>query len=54
MNLAVESAKNAYKTWSQTSVLTRQQTMFKLQYLIQKNMVCFKFFFYKIAVLLIV
>ncbi|KAI7690271.1 hypothetical protein SSS_00286 [Sarcoptes scabiei] len=37
MNSAVQAAKNAYKTWSQTSVLTRQQTMFKLQNLIQQN-----------------
>lgn len=37
MNQAVKSAKEAYKTWSQTSIVTRQQIMFRLQNLIQKN-----------------
>lgn len=45
MNSAVQAAKNAYKTWSQTSVLTRQQTMFKLQNLIQQNNVMMIFIF---------
>jgi len=35
---AVGSAKLAYKSWSQTSVLTRQQLMFRLADLIRKNM----------------
>jgi malonate-semialdehyde dehydrogenase (acetylating)/methylmalonate-semialdehyde dehydrogenase len=38
MNAAVESSKRAFKTWSQTSVLTRQQVMFKLQQIIRANM----------------
>lgn len=35
---AVESAKKAFKSWSQTSILTRQQVMFKLQAIIRANM----------------
>jgi malonate-semialdehyde dehydrogenase (acetylating)/methylmalonate-semialdehyde dehydrogenase len=35
---AVESSKRAYKSWSQTSILTRQQLMFRLQQLIKNNM----------------
>lgn len=38
MENAVESSKKAYKEWSQTSVLTRQQVMFKLQQIIRGNM----------------
>lgn len=38
MNAAVESSKRAFKTWSQTSILSRQQVMFKLQQLIRANM----------------
>lgn len=38
MNAAVESSKRAFKTWSQTSILTRQQVMLKLQHLIRANM----------------
>lgn len=38
MEAAVESAKQAYKSWSQTSILTRQQVMFRLQQLIKNNM----------------
>lgn len=38
MEDAVASAKRAYKTWSQTSILTRQQVMFKLQQIIRANM----------------
>lgn len=38
MEDAVESSKRAYKTWSQTSILTRQQVMFKLQQIIRANM----------------
>lgn len=38
MESAVASAKKAYKTWSQTSILTRQQVMLKFQHLIRQNM----------------
>lgn len=38
MESAVSCAKDAFKSWSQTSILTRQQTMFKLQHLIKENM----------------
>ncbi|CAI4232193.1 unnamed protein product [Auanema sp. JU1783] len=38
MNAAVESCKKAYSTWKNTSPLTRQQTMFRLQALIKRDM----------------
>jgi len=38
MEAAVESAKNAYKTWSRTTPLARQQIMFKYQQLIKDNL----------------
>jgi malonate-semialdehyde dehydrogenase (acetylating) / methylmalonate-semialdehyde dehydrogenase len=38
MQAAVDSSKRAYKTWSQTSILTRQQVMLKLQNIIRANM----------------
>lgn len=38
MLAAVDSAKAAYKSWSQTSILTRQQVMFKLAQIIRANM----------------
>lgn len=38
MLAAVESSKNAYKTWSQTSILTRQAVMLRLQHIIKANM----------------
>ncbi|GBM91615.1 putative methylmalonate-semialdehyde dehydrogenase [acylating], mitochondrial [Araneus ventricosus] len=38
MEWAVASAKETFKSWSNTSILTRQQTMFKLQHLIKENM----------------
>ncbi|XP_054712923.1 probable methylmalonate-semialdehyde dehydrogenase [acylating], mitochondrial [Uloborus diversus] len=38
MEMAVSSAKEAFKSWSQTSILSRQQSMFKLQHLIKENM----------------
>jgi acyl-CoA reductase-like NAD-dependent aldehyde dehydrogenase len=41
MEAAVNAADNAFKTWSKTSILTRQQTMFKLQALIKQNLVGF-------------
>ena len=39
MEDAVESAKDAFKSWSKTSILSRQQIMFKFQNLIKGNMV---------------
>lgn len=38
MEEAVESAKKAFSTWSKTSVLSRQQIMFKYQAIIKANM----------------
>jgi len=38
MESAATAASKAFKTWSQTSVLTRQQVMFKYQQLIKENM----------------
>ncbi|XP_067635410.1 probable methylmalonate-semialdehyde/malonate-semialdehyde dehydrogenase [acylating], mitochondrial [Eurosta solidaginis] len=38
MQAALESNKKAFKPWSQQSVLSRQQVMFKLQALIKDNM----------------
>ncbi|KAG5898606.1 hypothetical protein JTB14_020982 [Gonioctena quinquepunctata] len=37
MEAAVDSAKNAYSSWSKTSVLTRQQLMLKLQAVIRRD-----------------
>ncbi|CAL4130432.1 unnamed protein product [Meganyctiphanes norvegica] len=37
MEAALESAKSAFKSWSKTSVLTRQQVMFKYQEIIKSN-----------------
>lgn len=42
MENAVEAAKAAYKTWSKTSILTRQQVMLRYQHIIRNNMVCIK------------
>ncbi len=39
MQAAVDSCKEAYKSWSKTTPLYRQQLMFKLQHLIKDNMV---------------
>ena len=39
METAVEAAKAAFKTWSKTSILTRQQVMFRYQHIIRSNMV---------------
>jgi malonate-semialdehyde dehydrogenase (acetylating)/methylmalonate-semialdehyde dehydrogenase len=36
---AVASAKEAFPTWSQLSILSRQQVMFRYQDIIRKNMV---------------
>ncbi|CAL8090071.1 unnamed protein product [Orchesella dallaii] len=38
MEDAVASAKDAFKSWSKTSILTRQQIMFKYQNIIKANM----------------
>lgn len=35
---AVESSKEAYKSWRNTSILTRQQIMFRLAQIIRSNM----------------
>jgi hypothetical protein len=36
---AVASAKEAFETWSQLSILSRQQVMFRYQDIVRKNMV---------------
>lgn len=41
MLAAVASAKEAFKTWSKTSILARQQTMFRFQHRIRDNMVSY-------------
>lgn len=38
MDMAVSAAKEAFKTWSETTVLSRQQHMFKLQELIKRDL----------------
>ncbi|XP_055390602.1 probable methylmalonate-semialdehyde dehydrogenase [acylating], mitochondrial [Condylostylus longicornis] len=38
MQAAVDSSKRAFKSWNKTSIITRQQIMFKLQSLIKDNM----------------
>lgn len=38
MEAAVESSKRAYKSWSQTTILTRQRVMFRLADIIRSNM----------------
>ncbi|KAK6182672.1 hypothetical protein SNE40_010300 [Patella caerulea] len=38
MEAAVASAQDAFRSWSQTTVLTRQQIMFKFQQLIKDNL----------------
>ncbi|UYV77937.1 ALDH6A1 [Cordylochernes scorpioides] len=38
MEAAVAAAKEAYLSWSNTTILSRQQTMFRLQHLIRSNM----------------
>ncbi|XP_047508000.1 probable methylmalonate-semialdehyde dehydrogenase [acylating], mitochondrial [Pieris napi] len=37
LNLALESAKKAYKSWSQSTIMTRQQLMFKFARLLREN-----------------
>lgn len=39
MQAAVDSCSNAFETWSQTTVLTRQAIMFKYQDLIRRDLV---------------
>lgn len=39
MEHAVESSKTAFKSWSKTSVMRRQQIMFRYQEIIKANMV---------------
>ena len=43
MEAAVTAAKEAFRTWSKTSVLSRQQVMFKYQQIIKDNMVTYNF-----------
>ncbi|XP_013388896.1 probable methylmalonate-semialdehyde dehydrogenase [acylating], mitochondrial [Lingula anatina] len=38
MEAAVAGCKEAFKTWSETTILTRQQLMFKFQQLIKDNL----------------
>lgn len=38
MESAMQSAKAAYKNWSQTSILTRQAVMMKFAHIIKQNM----------------
>jgi len=38
MQTALESNKKAFRSWSNQSILSRQQVMFKLQALIKENM----------------
>lgn len=38
MRAAVESNQKAFRSWNKTSILSRQQIMFKLQALIKENM----------------
>ncbi|XP_030022562.2 probable methylmalonate-semialdehyde dehydrogenase [acylating], mitochondrial [Manduca sexta] len=37
LNAALEAAKRAYKSWSQTTVMTRQQLMFKFARILREN-----------------
>jgi malonate-semialdehyde dehydrogenase (acetylating)/methylmalonate-semialdehyde dehydrogenase len=38
MEEAVVAAKEAFRSWSKTSILSRQQIMFKFQHIIKDNM----------------
>ena len=49
MNAAANSASEAFKTWKDSSVLTRQAIMLKYQQKIKDNAVNF-FIYYKIKV----
>ena len=46
MNAAAKSASDAFETWKDSSVLTRQAIMLKYQQKIKDNMVIFSRFFY--------
>lgn len=46
MESAVDAAVAAFKSWSKTSVLTRQQIMFKYQQIIKDNMVIINSLYY--------
>jgi malonate-semialdehyde dehydrogenase (acetylating)/methylmalonate-semialdehyde dehydrogenase len=46
MHIATNSCKEAFKTWSKTTPLYRQQIMFKLQALIKDNLVTHNFFYH--------
>ncbi|XP_023952753.2 probable methylmalonate-semialdehyde dehydrogenase [acylating], mitochondrial [Bicyclus anynana] len=37
LNSALEAAKNSYKSWSQSTIMTRQQLMFKFARLLREN-----------------
>lgn len=39
MEAAAEAAQSAFSTWRESSLMTRQQVMFRLQQLIRDNMV---------------
>lgn len=39
MDSAAEVAQDAFADWSETSLMTRQQVMFRLQAIIKDNMV---------------
>ena len=49
---AVQAAKDAFPAWSSTTILTRQQIMFKFQDLIKKNMVWYVCMFNYLIILL--
>lgn len=38
MESALQSSRDAYKSWSQTSILTRQAVMMKFAHIIKQNM----------------
>jgi malonate-semialdehyde dehydrogenase (acetylating) / methylmalonate-semialdehyde dehydrogenase len=44
MNEAVANAKETFRTWSKTTILQRQQVMFRYQDLVRKNMVSGRMF----------
>ena len=47
MEAATDAAKAAFKTWSKTSILTRQQVMLRYQHIIRNNMVYYYYNFYQ-------
>ena len=52
MLAAVKAASDAFPSWSETTILTRQQIMFKFQSLIRENLVSLlqKFFYIELSV----